>query len=274
MVQSNLPQCIQMIRPGGNLYTHLGRYVHCHPHMSLSIPTTRMIAIAVVAGSGMSYFILPMFNHWPRFQYDEIQKLESGFMFFYFVRFKDEDGKNMAQSWLADSNTLKLPAFRQAQEHVLANGYAAYMEPVPGSESWDPFQLAGTFMADAPTTTDLYLFILVPEPYIVGDGVWVDIPSCHKGYYWSLDADGYQELSDEDCLELGLPEYTIDARLQGMNFQEEDYEIIRHFRSIHGEDSEMFKEFQSHITWHDGSLLVKNLQLDESWFTSHHHWHN
>ncbi|KAJ7062234.1 hypothetical protein C8F01DRAFT_1230658 [Mycena amicta] len=172
-------------------------------------------------------------GRWQRFLYNEVvSELGSG-LHDIWTEGRLKDRENIFESWLAHINTVELPA-------------------------------SGTFMADAPTTTDLYLFILVPEPYTVGNRVWVDIPPGRGASFWSLDAIGNQQLSDEDCLRLGLPKYTLHAAMTGMIFHEEDYKLIRNFRAIHSADPEMFEDVQSGVTWHDGSLLVDSLQIDES----------
>ncbi|KAJ7050649.1 hypothetical protein C8F01DRAFT_1377415, partial [Mycena amicta] len=201
---------------------------------------------------------------WKHFRYNEIQQT-SGFSYMWSNDCL-KDRINIAQS-LVDINTLKPLTSGKGHSHFLAT---TFWPMIRLSTSWDPFQLAGTFMAEAPTTTDLYLCISVPEPYTGENGIWVDIPASREACFWSLDVDGNQRLSDEECLRLGLPDITVEARLTGIMLQEENCEIIREFRAVHGEDSdsERLKEFQRHITWHDGSPLRDSLQFDASRATS------
>ncbi|KAJ7050629.1 hypothetical protein C8F01DRAFT_1177657 [Mycena amicta] len=201
-------------------------------------------------------------GNWKRFQYDEIQQglkysADEGFRLI-FARPYLKDKVNIARSWLGNVNSISLLTSGKAEKHFLASG-CSFSVHFP--MDWDPFQLAGTFMTHAPTTTDIYMFFLVPEPYTTaGNEVWINIPSFREACFWSLDADGNQRLSDEDCLRLGLPEYTFEAEVTGMMWREEDYKIIRDFRVIH--DLEMFNEDRSCVSWHDGSVLVDSLQID------------
>ncbi|KAJ7218452.1 hypothetical protein GGX14DRAFT_560794 [Mycena pura] len=146
------------------------------------------------------------------------------------VRFLTEG--NIERCWLGQANHC-LPE-DPSQEYFLTTGVQFNVT------IWyptDDIGLRGTFMAGAPMD-DLYLFLFHPCVDVQDGLVSVEIPPMQDAYYWSFWPDGREPLSAELLDEIIPPQVVLDVRLQGKQWSQQDYQLIRDITLAKGLDPE------------------------------------
>ncbi|KAF7300180.1 hypothetical protein MKEN_01341600 [Mycena kentingensis (nom. inval.)] len=140
-------------------------------------------------------------------------------------------GYFLSEAWLRVASELKLwnQEPEEPESEVTRVDYVVHglsLNLAIGEERNDPFELADTFMADAPAE-DLYLFVYLPPLEEVCDQVWMDIPGSHELFYWSTAPDGSTRLGDE-CAHW-LPKIEVKKYLTGQLWASKHYRLLRDF---------------------------------------------
>jgi hypothetical protein len=81
-------------------------------------------------------------------------------------------------------------------------------------------------MADTPTH-DVYLFLFPAEAEASEGRLTVPLPPENETYYWSLDPQGVDRLSEEASAELGFPRVQLTASMRRSQWDETAYDLIR-----------------------------------------------
>ncbi|KAJ7157702.1 hypothetical protein C8R43DRAFT_1183142, partial [Mycena crocata] len=88
-------------------------------------------------------------------------------------------------------------------------------------------------MANAPTG-DLYLYISPPCVGIQDGRVSIQIPAACDAYYWSLQKDGTERLSEAQLEDLAPPEVIFEVSVLGQSWSEQEYQMIQQFHAAKG----------------------------------------
>ncbi|KAF7314663.1 MFS general substrate transporter [Mycena kentingensis (nom. inval.)] len=158
---------------------------------------------------------------------------------------------SLRQNWLVWA-TAAFPEMNSPHAHILTTGFSVTFDVV--ESMWDPFQLTGTFMADA-MVEDIYLWILIPPAVTRDGGLWVHFPPADATHFWSLQEDGSGE--QLDGASLGLPT-VVPGRtfLEGLVWDAASYQTLRGYCASHGLDPSELPTLHEAVAVHDPVPLL------------------
>ncbi|KAF7300156.1 MFS general substrate transporter [Mycena kentingensis (nom. inval.)] len=164
--------------------------------------------------------------------------------------------EGLVESWL-QSTHIDETCDSEGVEVILTDLYGH----LKFSDEREPYQLSGTFMADAPTNNIFFNF-QPPLAREKEDGsVWLELPSLHEFCYWSYRPGG-PRLEEWEEERHGLPRVEVTWYLSGPGLTIEDYAVFGEHARIHG-TLPAATEVSQVAEMQEGELLLDTLQKEE-----------